>query len=107
MSQYTHVVLFSFRPDTADEVRNEGFQILQKLGEACSGKDAGILSWSVDWNLDTRKNVDIVEIAQFRDEAAFLAFKNHPAHTKSGEFMREISDWQVGDMRIPINPQLF
>ncbi|MFZ2167256.1 MAG: Dabb family protein [Minisyncoccia bacterium] len=98
MSTYTHVVLFSFRANVTEKARDEAFHLLKNLGKECGGENAGILDWRVDWNLDTRKNVHIVEIAQFRDEAAFLVFKNHPAHKKAGEFLRDVSDWQVGDI---------
>jgi hypothetical protein len=98
MSDYRHVVLFSFRPDTPEEVKKEALQILRNLGEDCGGHEAGILDWQVDWNLDMRKGVHIVEVALFRDEATFLEFKRHPAHNQASELMSSISDWQIGDI---------
>jgi stress responsive alpha/beta barrel protein len=94
-----HVVLISFRPDTTPEQRQQVLLDYQALGERCGGKDAGILFWQVDRNLDQRKNWHLVELAAFRDDAALQRFREHSAHAQASSVLREIADWAVGDIR--------
>jgi len=94
-----HVVLISFRPDTTPEQRHQVLLDYQGLGERCGGKDAGIILWQVDRNLDQRKNWHLVELAAFRDDAALQRFREHPAHAQASTVLREIADWAVGDIR--------
>ena len=77
-----HAVLISFRASAPEAVRRDVYERYQTLGEDCGGKDAGILFWQVDWNLDQRKQVQLVEFAIFRDDAGPQAFRAHP---KDGE----------------------
>jgi hypothetical protein len=93
-----HVVLISFRPYATPEQRQRVLLDYQGLGERCGGKDAGILFWQVDRNLDQRKNWHLVELALFSDEAAFQRFREHPAHAQATSVLREIADWAVGDI---------
>jgi len=93
-----HVVLISFRDHATPEQRQQVFADYQELGEKCGGKDAGILIWQVDHNLDQRKHWHLVEFAVFRDDAAFQRFREHPAHTELTLVLREIADWAVGDI---------
>lgn len=93
-----HTVLITFRPASTVDQREHVYRRLQALDEACGGADAGILYWQVGHNLDRRKNVHLVEIARFRDQAAFQAFREHPAHQGVVKLMREIADWVVGDL---------
>ncbi|MEK7195126.1 MAG: Dabb family protein [Patescibacteria group bacterium] len=96
-----HVVLISFHGDTSLEERKMVWELYQSLAEDCGGEEAGIALFRVDWNLDLRKNVHLVEIAVFRDDAALQAFRNHPKHRKLTDIMRNIADWQVGDIHHP------
>jgi hypothetical protein len=93
-----HVVLISFRAEAAPEQRQQIFDDYQELGGKCGGKDAGILFWQVDHNLDQRKHWHLVEFAVFRDDAAFQRFREHPAHTELTVVLRDIADWAVGDI---------
>ena len=93
-----HVVLISFRTEATQEQRQRIFDDYQVLGERCGGKDAGVLFWQVDHNLDQRKHWHLVEFAVFRDDDAFQRFREHPAHNELTEVLRKIADWAVGDI---------
>lgn len=99
-----HVVLISFRPYATPEKREQVLLDYQALGERCGGKDAGILLWQVDRNLDQRKNWHLVELALFSDDAALQRFREHPAHAQATSVLREIADWAVGDIRSTLSP---
>ena len=94
-----HVVLISFRPDTTPEQQRQVLLDYQGLGDRCGGKDAGILIWQVERNLDQRKNWHLVELALFSDDAALQRFREHPAHAQATSVLREIADWAIGDIR--------
>lgn len=93
-----HTVLISFRVNTPEHVRREVHTAYQTLGEECGGARAGIVYWRVDWNLDTRKGVHVVEVVIFRDNEALQAFRSHPAHTRVTNVLSEHADWVVGDI---------
>ena len=96
-----HAVLISFRDNATEAVKRDVYERYQTLGEDCGGKDAGILFWKVDWNLDQRKNVHLAEFAIFRDEAALQAFRAHPKHRAITDILSNVADWQVGDLLVP------
>jgi hypothetical protein len=93
-----HVVLVSFKEHVSAERREDMRAKHQSLGERCGGKEAGVLCWRVDWNLDQRKNYHLMEFTIFADAAAFERFKTHPAHVELGAEMRDLADWVVGDL---------
>jgi len=96
-----HSVLISFRETASEAVKREIYERYQTLGKNCGGKDAGILFWQVDWNLDQRKKVHLVEFAIFTDNTAFQAFRAHPKHREITDILFKVADWQVGDLRVP------
>lgn len=96
-----HAVLISFYPSVPEAVRREVYERYQTLGEDCGGRDAGILFWQVGWNLDQRKQVQLVEFAIFRDDGALQAFRAHPKHSELTDILCEVADWQVGDLMVP------
>lgn len=61
----SHSVLITFRPDASQEDRQKAWKLYQTLGQECGGREAGILVWKVDWNLDMRKGVHLVEFVIF------------------------------------------
>lgn len=63
-----HVVLISFLPTASQDIRDEIAFRYATLGDDCGGEKAGILFWSVKPNMDTRKNIHLVEVAIFRDK---------------------------------------
>ena len=99
-----HVVLISFHDQTPEETQREVYNLYQTLAEDCGGVEADILFFRVDWNLDTRKGVQLVQIAVYRDNEALQAFRVHPAHHELTNILREVADWQVGDVNLPFIP---
>ena len=98
MDNLWHVVLISFAPHTPYKIKLMILRRLQTLGSDCGGEDAGILLWIARLNLDQRKGVQLVEIAVFENNAALQAFRCHPMHKKFTDMLREVADWQVGDI---------
>ena len=92
-----HLVLISFLPEASEEKREEIFNRYQTIDKDVGGTEAGVLYWRTARNLDLRKNVHLVELAIFRDDAALQAFRNHPKHKELTDILRDIADWQVGD----------
>ena len=103
MEAIWHIVLISFRKDTPQKTRDAIYDRYQTLAENCGGKKAGILFWRVDYNLDNRKNVHLVEIAVLKDEKALHAFRGHSEHKKFTDWLSKVADWQVGDLRHPFH----
>lgn len=93
-----HVVLISFLADTPQEMREEIANKYATLGDDAGGKEAGVLFWSVKPNMDTRKNIHLVEIAIFKDNKSFEDFKNNPKHIEVVELLKKSANWTVGDI---------
>jgi hypothetical protein len=93
-----HVVLISFLPDAPEEVRVDIARRYTTLGDDCGGANAGIFFWSVQPNMDVRKNIHLVEIAILRDTQALEALKNHPKHQAIVELLKGSANWFVGDL---------
>ena len=98
MKELFHVVLISFLPETSEDQKQSIYDRYQTLAKDCGGKDAGILFWKVEYNLDLRKNVHLVEVAAFSDDSAFQKFRSHPAHKLIAEDLSKLANWQVGDI---------
>mgnify|MGYP001608183030 CR=1 FL=1 len=101
MDRLVHVVLISFKPETPEETKQWIYQKYQTLEQDCGSKDAGILYWRVQENLDLRKGVHLVEVAVYTDNDALQAFRNHPKHKEITDVLRDVADWQVGDITCP------
>ncbi len=93
-----HVVLISFKPGVSETIKQKVYGLYRTLGEDCGGKEAGIIFWKVDHNLDLRKNVHLVEIAVFEDNSAYQAFKMNPKHKELADIVSKVADWQVGNI---------
>lgn len=93
-----HIVLISFYENTPEFVRQDIYNRYQTLDSDCGGSEAGILYWKVDWNLDTRKKVHLVEIAIFENNEALQNFRAHPKHKALTDIVRNFANWQVGDI---------
>jgi hypothetical protein len=98
-SALIHVVLIAFREVATAEDRDWALSAYKELGKKCGGPAAGILYWQVAENLDKRKGWHLVELAVFRDADALLRFRDHPDHLATGERLRKIADWVVGDIK--------
>ncbi len=97
-----HVVLISFKEDSTAAERKMVYDLYQTLDQECGGREAGILFWRVDHNLDLRKGVHLVEIAIFESDDALQAFRRHPKHQEFTEtLLSKVADWKVGDIHYP------
>ena len=93
MPTYRHIVLFRFR-DTADaHARAAAYDAVDATGSA-----PGIVSWRLDWSLDTRKGPVLVQDAVFDSRAAFEAWRDSEPHRRAGQVMSQVADWLVGDL---------
>ncbi|HVV15514.1 MAG TPA: Dabb family protein [Candidatus Paceibacterota bacterium] len=101
MEYLSHIVLISFYDSAPEEKKKEVYDRFQTLAEECGGKEAGILYFQAGHNLDMRKNVHLVVIGLFRDNEALQTYRNHPKHREHNEILREIADWQIGDLMTP------
>ena len=99
MSVLHHVVLISFGTNVSEATRQKIYDMYQSLGSDCGGKEAGVLFFHVGKNLDTRKNIHLVEVAMYRDNAALQAFRVHPNHKMLTDILCADPDtkWWVGD----------
>lgn len=101
-----HVALISFRDQVSLAQRRKIYDLYQTLDEDCGGFNAGIYYWKVDYNLDLRKGVHLVEVGVFRDGDALQVFRVHPKHKELTDILREIADWQIGDIEGPFPNRL-
>jgi hypothetical protein len=92
-----HIVLISFLPNISQDIKDEIALRYATLGDDCGGKKEGILFWSAKPNMDTRKNIHLIEVAIFKDKDSFENFKNHPKHKEVVELLKTSADWSVGD----------
>lgn len=100
-----HFVLISFFSSTSQEMKDEIARRYSTLGEEAGGTEKGILFWSVKPNMDTRKNIHLVEFAIFKNKQSLDDFKNHPRHVEVVELLKASADWYVGDI-IDVFPML-
>lgn len=100
-----HVILISFLPESDNLVREKITKMYSTLGSDCGGHAAGIIFWSVQPNLDLRKNIHLVEVAIFKDQESFDKFKKHPKHIEVVELLKSNANWTVGDLlaELPVN----
>ena len=84
----THIVIWKYRPDVEQKLREEHVQMLRKL----SGMIPEIQSLSVGFDvLQLPRSYDTGLVATFRDRAGLEAYTVHPEHIKIADFGRNIS----------------
>ncbi len=89
-----HILLFRFYDSVGDEARVEAVERLEALGSECPT----VSSWSIGVNIaDSPSAYDVAEVAEFADEAALIAYKEHPAHREFSSFMGKIATWTLID----------
>jgi heme-degrading monooxygenase HmoA len=96
MPGYRHIILFHLRPDVEPEQRDQALSMLRQAGTF-----PGIVEWTVEMSLDTRKGDVIVENSLFESPEAVVAFRTSEEHRAVGELMSQIADWAVGDYHEP------
>jgi len=85
----THIVVWKYRADTPQSVRDEHLAQLRTLGSIVPGIES--LSVGVD-TLHSPKSYDTGLVAIFRDRGVLDAYSIHPDHVKVVEFGRGITD---------------
>jgi hypothetical protein len=89
-----HILLFRFNEGVPQEVRDDATNKLTALGEQCPTVDY----WSVGANIaDSKSAFDMAEVADFEDEEALQAYKEHPAHRELAEHLGTIATWALVD----------
>ncbi len=97
-----HVVQVSFHDKAPESVRQEAYARYQTLAKDCGGRDTGILFFKVGWNLDTRKDVHLLEVAVFEDSVALQVFRNHPKHKQLSTLLSAWADWWPSNFFAPL-----
>jgi quinol monooxygenase YgiN len=98
---YHHIVLFKFM-DVSEEEQAECMKACAALENLCGGKEAGIISYKVERNFDTRKSWYFAEMVDFKDVDAFIAFHQNDEHKKFAAKLRALGigvrvEWAVFD----------
>lgn len=89
-----HILLFKFNEGVDQEIRDDATARLQGLGEQCPT----VSYWSVGPNIAQSKSAyDVAEVADFADEAALIAYKEHPAHRELASHLGTIATWALVD----------
>ena len=84
-----HIVIWKYRSDVEQEVREEHVHLLRSLSSAI--KEVESLSVGFDL-LKLPRSFDTGLVALFRDRAALEAYTIHPEHIKVAELGRSISE---------------
>lgn len=85
----THIVLWKYRADVEQDVREEHVALLRNLATAISE----IASLAVGFDvLRLPRSYDTGLVAAFRDRRKLEAYTIHPEHIKVAEFGRRISE---------------
>ena len=85
----THVVIWKYRTDVEQEVREEHVALLKNLETVIHE----IVSLSVGFDtLGLPRSYDTGLVVVFHDRAGLDAYTIHPDHIKVAEFGRKISD---------------
>ena len=89
---FRHIVLFRVRDDVSDSDVLSAIEALRRLDSA-----PGVMEWTIELSLDTRKGRIIVEDGTFADEEAFAAWRDGEQHRSVAHLMAQLADWWVGD----------
>jgi hypothetical protein len=85
----THIVIWKYRADIEQAVRDEHVALLRRLPTVVPG----VLSLSVGFDmLNLPRSYDTGLVATFRDRAALDAYTVHPEHIIVADFGRNISE---------------
>lgn len=85
----THIVIWRYRADVDQEVREEHVRMLKRLKSIV--KEVQSLSVGFD-SLRLPRSYDTGLVATFRNRSGFDAYTVHPEHVKVAAFGRSISD---------------
>ncbi len=85
----THIVIWKYRADVEQLVRNEHVGMLRNLASVIKEVDSMAVGFDV---LKVPRSFDTGLVALFRDRAALDAYTIHPEHIKVAEFGSTISE---------------
>jgi hypothetical protein len=85
----THIVVWKYRADASQDIRDEHLAGLRSLHSVVPGIES--FSVGVD-TLHSSKSYDTGLVAIFRDRSVLDAYTVHPDHVKVVEFGRDITD---------------
>ena len=88
----THIVVWKYRADVEQEVREEHVRLLRKLSSVI--KEVQSLAVGFD-SLRLPRSYDTGLVAVFADRAGLDSYSLHPDHIKVAEFGRSISEHVV------------
>ena len=88
----THIVVWKYRADVEQEVREEHVRLLRKLSSVI--KEVQSLAVGFD-SLRLPRSYDTGLVAVFADRAGLDSYSVHPDHFKVAEFGRSISEHVV------------
>ncbi|HEY6119589.1 MAG TPA: Dabb family protein [Pyrinomonadaceae bacterium] len=88
----THIVVWKYRSDVEQEVREEHVRLLARLSSVI--KDIESLAVGFD-TLKLPRSYDTGLVAVFRERAGLDRYTVHPDHVKVAEFGRSISEHVV------------
>ncbi len=85
----THIVVWKYRPDVAQDAREDHVARLHSLRSIVSGIESLTVGFDT---LHLPRSYDTGLVAVFDDREALDAYTVHPEHVKVAEFGRSISD---------------
>jgi hypothetical protein len=88
-SMLTHIVVWKYRSDVEQEVREEHVKLLRHLASIIPEVES--LSVGFD-TLHLARSYDTGLVVSFRDRAALDSYSVHPEHIKVAELGRSISE---------------
>ena len=95
---FYHCVLIKFHEGVDETKQQDIYDRYQTLDKDCGGREAGILFWAVEQNIDMRKGYHLMELAVFTDGEAFQKFRAHPKHAAIAMDLSKLADWVIGDI---------
>jgi len=81
-----HIVMFNYAKNFSAEENAANAQKIKRDLESLTNLD-GVLEMKVYINELQYSNMDIMLDSSFENEAALVAYKNHPAHLKAVDFI--------------------
>ena len=85
----THIVIWKYREDVEQEVRETHLTMLRSLAALIPEIDSLAVGFDV---LKLPRSYHTGLVAVFRDRAALNAYTVHPAHVKAADFGRTITE---------------
>ncbi|HEV7797567.1 MAG TPA: Dabb family protein [Pyrinomonadaceae bacterium] len=85
----THVVIWKYKSDVEQEVREEHVRLLRSLASSIKEVESLVVGFDV---VKLPRSFDTGLVATFRDRAALDAYTIHPEHIKVAAFGKAIGE---------------